>query len=212
MRLLGWRAGLALALSVLRPAGAVTPGQAAPDLTLRDCRGAEVRLSGYRHKNPVVVLAPAPGGAPAAAALEEACRRLAALDTVALVLAPGAEGRPALLGEAQSATVLVDSTGVVRRVLPGRVLTGADLVGFADVWLAGKAVFDSVCARCHGPDGDSNICLDVKPLKGLGRRLSESEIRDRLRPGVVNDREMIIRGQIFTRQEVDAVIVYIAGL
>jgi hypothetical protein len=212
VKLRDWWIGFAAANCALPLAWAVKPGEPAPDLALRDCRGAEVRLSDYRRKKHAVVLAQAPGVAPATGVDDDACRRLAALDSVALFLPGDAEAKRDFLGSARSATLLIDSEGVVRRALPGRVLTGPDLAGFVELWLSGKTVFSSACARCHGQDGDSNICLDVKPLAGIGRRLSETEIRERLRPGVVNDKDMLIRGQIFSRQEVDAVIVYIAGL
>lgn len=56
-----------------------------------------------------------------------------------------------------------------------------------------------------------HICEDVKPLVGIGRRFTEAQIREKLRMAAIND-EYLIRGQMFTKQEVDAVIVYVAGL
>jgi hypothetical protein len=207
-----FRIGPALAACLLWPAWAVKPGEPAPDITARDGRGAEVRLSTYRQKSHIALLAQAAGAAPAQAVWDDTCRRLAALDTVVLWLPGDGEPSRKLRDGAPAATFLIDRNGVVRRVLPGRLLTGPDLAGFVELWLTGKAVYNASCARCHGEDGDLNICLDVKPLAGIGRRLTEAQIRERLRPGEINDRELLIRGQTYRRQDVDAVIAYVASL
>jgi hypothetical protein len=73
-------------------------------------------------------------------------------------------------------------------------------------------VFNATCARQHGEDGDLHTCEDVKPLVGIGRRLTEAQIRERLRIGEVNHRDLMIRGRIYNRMEADAVIAYVAGL
>ena len=66
--------------------------------------------------------------------------------------------------------------------------------------------------RLHRAARVSTICLDVKPLVGIGRRLSEAQIREKLHPGELNDRELLIRGEFYSRPDVEAVIVYVAGL
>jgi len=181
---------LALACGVAASEWPAKLGEPAPDVALRDRAGTEVRLSDYRHKKQVVLLA---GRGPMATAAIE--------DTVVLFLAG-----------ADPATILVDSSGIIRRVHSGQALTGAALADFVESWQWGRTVYTSACARCHGEEGDNNICLDVKPLIGIGRRLSEAQIRERLRPGEINDRELLVRGQIFSRQDVKAVIAYVAGL
>ena len=212
MNIRKWWAGFFMANCSLLPAFAARPGDPAPDLVLRDRFGVEVRLSAYLHKKHVVVLAHAPGAEQAPAVLDDTGRRLNALDTALLFLADDADVNRKLLDNVSSATVLIDSSGVVRRVLPGRTLTGPDLGHFVKLWLTGKAVFSTRCGRCHGEDGDSTICLDVKPLVGIGRRLSEAQIREKLHPGELNDQELLIRGEFYSRPDVDAVIVYVAGL
>jgi len=127
------------------------------------------------------------------------------------VLAGEAAENRRLLETDPPATLLVDPGDVVRRILPGRALTGPDLAGFVKLWEFGKTVFNAECARCHGEEGDLHICEDVKPLVGIGRRFTEAQIREKLRMAAIND-EYLIRGQMFTKQEVDAVIVYVAGL
>lgn len=179
---------------------AATPGEPAPALPLRDPAGTEVRLSAFRERKQAAVLALPPGAALPPAALEDAARRLAALDAVLLL----ASGPPS--------TALIDVLGVVRRVHPGQALTGAPLESFVTAWRRGKDVFNGSCARCHGEDGESDICEDVKRLGGIGKRLSEAGIRERLRPGEINDRDVIVRGRIYSRADLDAVIAYVSGL
>jgi hypothetical protein len=212
MKLRNWWIGLTVASCALPQAWAIKTGDAAPDLAVRDRWGAEVRLSAYRQKSHVALLAHAPGAALAAAVLDDTCRRLAALDSVVLFLPGDAEASRILPESASFATLLIDSEGVVRRVLPGRILTGPDLADFVKLWLSGKGVFSTFCARCHGQEGDSTLCLDVKPLVGIGKRLSEGQIRERLRPGILNDTDVLIRDHILSRQDFDAVIAYVAGL
>ncbi len=207
-----WWIWFAAANCALPLAWAVKPGEAAPDLAVRDRHGVEVRLSAYRQRKHVVLLAQAPGAALSTAILDDTCRQLAALDSAVLFLPRDTEANRKFIESAASATVLIDSGGMVRRVLPGRVLTGSDLAGFVRLWQSGKTVFTAACARCHGEEGDLRIREDVKPLAGIGKRLTEAQIREMLRIGVINDRDLLIRGQIFNPQEVDAVIAYVASL
>jgi peroxiredoxin len=204
--------GFFLANSSLMLAGALRLGEPAPDLVFQDCRGAEARLAAYLHKKNVVVLAHAPGGKPVPAVLDDTCRQLDTLDAAVVLLENNDEASRKLLDNSSPATVLIDSNGVVRRILPGQTLTGAGLARFVQLWLSGQSVFNARCARCHGEDGASNICWDVKPLAGIGKRLSEAQIRERLRAGEVNERDVVVRGEFYSRADIDAVIVYVAGL
>ena len=57
---------------------------------------------------------------------------------------------------------------------------GQDLVKLVKQWLAGKQRYQAACARCHGADGgDTQSYPNIKSLKGIGNRYSESEILDR---------------------------------
>jgi hypothetical protein len=194
------------------PAWAVKLGEPAPELVVKDRSGVDVSLSEYRQKKVVVLLAQGQGDRLTPDVRDDSCRRVEALNAVVLFLPNNSDASRTLLNDAQSATILIDPGGVVRRVLAGRVLTGSDLAEFVKVWQHGKLVFDTSCARCHGEDGTLDICEDVKPLAGIGNHLTAAQIRARLRIGEVNDREVLIRGQFFKRQEVDAVIAYISGL
>ena len=203
--------GFALANAVLPLAWAARPGEPAPNLALRDSSGTPVRLSDYRHKKHVAVLAQ-PSKAKLNAAANDDIRRLAMLESVALFLASDTEAGRNFLDQAPSATILIDDQGTVRRVLTGRVLTGPELVDFVEIWHSGRAVYNVVCSRCHGAEGDSTLCEGVKPLVGIGRRLTEAQIRERMRPGELSDKEVLIREQILSREEFRSVVAYIAGL
>ncbi|MCW5980604.1 MAG: hypothetical protein KIT09_21170 [Bryobacteraceae bacterium] len=200
------------ALSGALPAWPAKLGEPAPDLTVRDARGAELRLSEVRDNRIVVLLAEGPAGRLPVAVIEDACRRLEPLKAVALALPSDVEKNDRLSEVAAPATVLIDPDGVMRRIEPGRALTGDELERFVKLWQFGKVVFNASCARCHGEDGALHICEDVKPLVGIGNRLTAPQIRERLRIGEVNDKEVLIRGEFYKRPEVDAVIAYISGL
>jgi hypothetical protein len=174
-------------------------GEPAPALTVQNPGGQDVQLAAYRGRTAVLLLAEAqlnPTDLDAAAAI------LKPLDTEVLFLRD----------PAQPATILIDRAGIVRRVHPGKALSGPGLEAFVRQWHEGKSVFEASCARCHGEDGALHICEDVKPLVGIGNRLTAAEIRQRLRIAEVNDREVVIRATFFKRHEVDAVIAYISGL
>ena len=110
-----------------------------------------------------------------------------------------------------AATLLIDRKGIVRRA-SDRLLAGAELSEFVGLWRAGKDVYDAFCTRCHGEDGDLDICQDWKPLNGIGGRRNEAQFRGRLRPGEINEREVLVRGQFYKKRDIDAVIAYVAGL
>ena len=210
MHIRNW-AAFALLQCVPPRVWAVQPGEAVPDIAVRDCAGTEVRLSAYHQKRHVIILAEKPGVKLAPALLNSTAAELAPLDTVVLVLAGDAAENRRFLNSDPPATLLVDPGGVVRRLLPGQALTGLELVSFVKRWQFGKTVFNAECARCHGEDGDSHLCEDVKPLLGIGRRLTEAQIKEKLRMAPIND-QYLIRGQFYTKEEVEAVIVYVGGL
>lgn len=171
-----------------------------------------MRLADNRQKRVAILLAQAQGGLLTVEVRDDACRQLEPLDVVVLFLQGNTDQDRRLLGPARSWTILIDSSGVVRRILAGQVLTGSHLAVFVKVWQEGKGVFEGSCARCHGADGALDICEDVKPLVGIGNRFTAAEIRAKLRIGELNDREVLVRGQFLKRHEVDAVIAYISGL
>jgi len=177
-------------------------GRPAPELRVSDVRGNEAMLSEYRGKSVVVLMAGGETEGRLAEIRRESQRRLGKLDTEVV----------SLTGAKEAATILVDAGGVVRRVLAGRVLAGGEVVDFVSVWREGKAVFEASCARCHGVDGALDICLDVKPLVGIGRRYTAAEIREKLRIGELNEEQVMVRGQFYKRAEVEAVLAYISGL
>ncbi|MCS7043492.1 MAG: hypothetical protein NZR01_11940 [Bryobacteraceae bacterium] len=185
-------------------------GAPAPDWTVETAGGERIKLSHRlrERKRDAVVLAPREGELPPRAALEESAGRLGERDADLLVLPPGeaAEGvdRPAVL--------LVDAGAVLRRIENGRLPAGKDLGEFIDEWRLGRDVFLTACARCHGDDGSLQICGDVKPLTGIGNRLTAAQVYERLRPGVLGENDVLIRGRFHKRKEVEAVVVFVRGL
>ena len=176
---------------------AMVPGEPAPDRLARDASGTAVKLSAYRQKKHIALLSVTPDRA-AAADWTDTNRRLAALETVLL------------FDDGPAATVLIDDKGIVRRILTGRVLTGPELENFVELWQSGKGAFVAYCARCHGEDGNAVWC-DPNPLAGVGQRLSPEQVRERLHPTEIND-QVIIRGEMIKRSDMESIIVYIRSL
>ena len=82
---------------------------------------------------------------------------------------------------ARRVSFFVDKEGVIRAI--DRDVKppthGQDLVKLVKQWLAGKHRYKAACARCHGADGgDTQSYANIKSLKGIGNRHSESEIID----------------------------------
>ena len=186
---------VAAACCPLFPQSALVPGEPAPDRALRDVSGNPVRLSDWAGKKHVALLAQP---SKTAAGWTDTVRRLAALDTVLLF-----DSGPA-------ATVLVDRAGIVRRVMAGRTLSGADLEEFVATWQAGKTYYIAHCARCHGNDADEVWC-DPNPLIGISHRRTPDEIREHLRMTPLGD-EVIIRGESIKKYQVEAILIYVSSL
>jgi hypothetical protein len=162
-------AGLGLWLSAALQTS-VRLGAPAPDWTVEDAAGRRTQLSQHlrERKREAVVLAPRQGEAPPRPAPEQAEKRLAQREADLLVLPPDAGAA----GLERPGVVLVDAGGVVRRIETGKLPDGGELEQFLDQWRLGRDVFLSACARCHGDDGSLEICGDVKPLTGIGNRLT----------------------------------------
>lgn len=199
------------------PAAAAPPlrlGAPAPDWRVETAAGERESLLRHlsRHKRDALLLAPLPGEAIPKADLGRAANVLAQHGADLLfVPSQPAPGRPGPEPPAP-ATVLVDSGGVVRRIEPGRLLSGKDLEDFVQQWRLGREVFLAACSRCHGDDGLLDIRDDVKPLAGIGNRLSPAQVYERLRVGELGPTDVLIRGRFHKRQEVEAVVVFVRGL
>ena len=76
----------------------------------------------------------------------------------------------------------------------------------------GQISYGVACVRCHGEDGNGEHYAFVKPLGGIGKRLSPKEIRERLRPREIAPDKTSIRGHFFTRKDLDELIAYVATL
>lgn len=105
---------------------------------------------------------------------------------------------------------VIDGQRTVRRAV--EIQDASGLLEAAEVYEAGRAAYRSACARCHGADGRSDSYPYIKTLNGLGARAGTAEIRARLHPLPLGDNQLSVRGHLFTARELDALVVYIAGL
>ncbi|GIU73912.1 MAG: hypothetical protein KatS3mg004_0999 [Bryobacteraceae bacterium] len=185
-------------------------GAPVPDWQVETVDGVKTCLHEYQrqHRREAVLLAFRQGERVPRGDLEQAARRLAEREADLLVLPP-----EALQGSVElPAALLVDSGGVVRRLEAGRLPTGKALEAFVDEWRLGRDVFLTSCARCHGDDGSLEICGDVKPLTGIGNRMTPAQVYQRLRVGELGETDVLIRGRFYKRREVEAVVVFVRGL
>lgn len=189
-------------------------GSPAPDWAVESAAGGQASLARHLrdHKKDAALLVPRQGQSIPRPDLEAAARRLGERGVDLLVVPPQpGPGRPGLEPIAP-ATVLVDSAGVVRRIEPGRLLAVKELEEFVEQWRLGREVFLTACARCHGDDGSLEVCGDVKPLTGIGNRLTPAQVYERLRVGELGKEDVLVRGRFHKRKEVEAVVVFVRGL
>ena len=172
----------------------------APAITVEDQSGARRPLSEFRGRKVVLLIA---GAVPEG--LDEAAGELRRRGTVVLAAAPrsdGAEGREACL---------IDEGGIVRRIGP-LPSSGDGVIGFVEEWEEGRTFFLNRCARCHGEDGADDSYPYIKPLAGMGRRLTRMQIRAKLHPAVAGPDYIMVRGDAFTARQFEALMTFIAGL
>jgi cytochrome c553 len=105
----------------------------------------------------------------------------------------------------------IDASGHVWRT----ALTAPVAAGFVR-WVRqlreGEAGYAIACARCHGAGGGDRSYPHIKPLPGIGGRLSREEIYRRLNPVRLGPGEISIRSHIFRPAQAEALVLYIAGL
>lgn len=105
----------------------------------------------------------------------------------------------------------IDGRGHVWRTTLGRPIV-SQFVNWVRQLCEGEASYATACARCHGADGGDRSYPYIKPLPGLGTRLSREQIHQRLNPLVLRPGEISIRGYLFRPAEVEALVLYISGL
>ena len=88
----------------------------------------------------------------------------------------------------------------------------ADLEALADSYDDGQLSFLIACARCHGTDGNNEGYLSIKKLGGIGSRLSAPVIRTKLNAVPMGGDRVSVRSHIFTIQQLNALVEYVAGL
>ncbi len=107
--------------------------------------------------------------------------------------------------------LLIDGRGILRRKGPAPE-SAEEAVAFVKEWELGRASFLNRCARCHGEDGADTGSPYIRALTGIGNRMNAMPIRAKLFPTVVQPDYITARGEPFTAQELDALIVFVAGL
>jgi hypothetical protein len=189
-------------------------GAPAPDWTVETASGKPASLQRFvrQQKRDTVLLVPRAGEAIPRQDIERTRKKLAERDADLLVAPSRSDAERPGLDSAAPATLLIDSGGIVRRIETGRILNGKDLEEFLDQWRFGRGVFLSACARCHGDDGSLEVCGDVKPLTGIGNRLTPAQVYERLRVGELSQHEVLVRGRFHKRPEIEAVVVFVRGL
>jgi hypothetical protein len=82
------------------------------------------------------------------------------------------------------------------------------LAGLLWQFSLGKASYDSICARCHGADGNAATYAGIKPLGGLGH----ARVRQRLPVVTLGPDHFVIRSYHLNKRELDALIFYVGSL
>jgi peroxiredoxin len=221
-----------LALDEPRPATMLKLGQPAPDFTLLDSSGAHRALSDFRGKSNVVLLF-TDKTRPKPQSLQKSAANLASLDTALLLVPrpavnlsqlkspnlyilsdPGGDVTRRYLvtepGRVSQTAFLIDKVGLVRRIGCTDALgeTRQELVQFVEQWRDGKEMFDLACARCHTDESYPYI----KMLGGIGNRLTKGQIRERISAIELKRDQISVRSRMYTRRQLDALLVYVAGL
>jgi hypothetical protein len=143
---------------------------------------------------------------------ESAASDLGARGWVWLKFRSGSDVARRYLGTAasRSAVVLVDESGTVRHI--ATLQDSGDLLRITAAYDSGKQSFHFACARCHGSDGGDGTYAGIKTLRGIGRRLTRDQIAERLNSIPTGANEVLVRGHVLSRQDFDALVLYVSGL
>ena len=106
--------------------------------------------------------------------------------------------------------VITDSRGAVRRVL--QVSSAEDVLRIIGAIRDGRETYRFACARCHGEDGNDDSYAYIRKLGGIGARLTADQIAARLHPLPMGGSGFAVRGYMLTRERLDALVAYVAGL
>jgi cytochrome c553 len=195
-------------------------GQPAPDFLLP---GTSERLTSVCAGQSVLLVFGPADDTPAA----EAARSIAAVESklrarharAVLVDATSESVRRAYLrsesgGATASIVFLIDHARILRRVLavPAPASVGASLLEMRSIYEAGKQGFESACVRCHGDDGDDDGYPNIRKLSGIGNRLTQGEITEHLHPLTLSPDQISVRTFIFSKTNLEALVLYVSGL
>ncbi len=176
-------------------AAQVKLGVTAPLLELRDPPGRS--LEDFRGRKVLVLAAGAdPAGLAGAAEQLREC----GVELVRAELPGGGNG-----------FWLVDEEGVVRAAETAPE-AAARLVDFVKEWELGRKAFEWGCVTCHGKNGRETYYYGVKPLGGVGNRMSREQLLRALNATMIAPGRYSIRCFHFTEAELKALVTYVAGL
>ena len=147
-------------------------GSTAPDLSLFTPDGRMWRLADALREKPSVLLHA--NGCKETVVVPDSVRLLAIRPSNCGGYRDPSGAARRYLGEDKA--VLLDNTGRVRLVAENNLKTFATEVG---AWAQGRDIYTSQCERCHGADGRDAQYPGIKPLAGIGKRLSRKEIIER---------------------------------
>ena len=102
----------------------------------------------------------------------------------------------------EGSALLADGAGIVRRQFKdeGRI------VAEIKAWRRGKSLWDAICARCHGFDGQDTSYVGTRSLRGYGNGRTDAQVR----------RAFELTGTVdltpYSDEDRNALAIFVAGL
>lgn len=76
----------------------------------------------------------------------------------------------------------------------------------------GEKLYNVACARCHGVDGADTSYPGIRRLDGIGKRLTNAEIRLRMKPLKTGEDEFLVRNYTMKGAELGALVEFVSRL
>jgi hypothetical protein len=189
-------------------------GERVPDFTLPDGAGRLRQLRDLTGGKLAVLLFT--GGSAPRENLSDAATKLEPLGSVLVTVATASPRFPTLYDGGGAVTrrfttrpptaFLIDGDGILRGFTDAS--SPDAVVSLVEQWTAGRRAFLSACIRCHEDESYPRL----KALHGIGNRLTQEQILERMFPVPLGQEHISIRSHVFRRGEVDALLRYVAGL
>ena len=91
------------------------------------------------------------------------------------------------------------------------VSAAAEQPGATDHGL-GKQGYETACVRCHGDNGNLEDYPNIRKLGGIGKRLSDGQLRQQLHPVPLGKDLFSVRSHLFTERQLQALVRYVRSL